>query len=141
MPKPPGFNPPAGKGQNTVVGKRVLPASGRLGPPPPWPVGFPAPSDVEAEVWAELWKLPQAVAWSDMSVERTVARYTRMLVEASQPGAAATLHAQVTVLDLALGLSPKALRLLLWVIEDVPTAGDRPVATGTEGPRRLRAVD
>lgn len=138
MPKPPGFTPPSGKGSNTVVGIRRLPKSGRKGAPPEWPLEDFSPA--ELRIWAPLWKLPQAIIWEEQQLERTVARYVRVLARAEQPGAPAMILGQVTLLEDRLGLTPKAMRLLLWIIEDDEAAGQSVAATGTEG-RRLRAVD
>jgi hypothetical protein len=142
MAKPPGFTPPSGKGANTVVGIRRLPKSGRKGPAPEWPLEEYRPG--EMPIWVALWKLPQAVAWEEQSVERAVARYVRLLNSAEtapQPLMASALYAQVAAMEDRLGLTPKAMRLLLWVIEDDDvSAGQRVAATGTEG-RRLKAVD
>lgn len=142
MPKPPGFTQPSGKGQNTVVGIRRLPRSGRKGPAPEWPLDDWRAG--EMPIWVSLWKLPQAVAWEDQHVERVVARYVRLLRSAEtapQPIMTGSLYAQVAAMEDRLGLTPKAMRLLLWVIEDDDvSAGQSVAATGTEG-RRLKAVD
>ncbi|MDD7930083.1 hypothetical protein [Microbacterium thalli] len=44
----------------------------------------------EKELWAKLWKLPQAIVWEEQHVERAVARYVRMslLVESGDANAA-----------------------------------------------------
>lgn len=144
MPKPPGFHAPSGKGPNTVVGIRRLPKSGRKGPAPDWPLEQYRAG--EPPIWMALWKLPQAVVWEEQSMHRAVARYVRLL-NASEavndsghlvghPG----LHSQVTAMEDRLGLTPRAMRLLLWIVEDDEAAGQSVAATGTEG-RRLKAVD
>src|SRR5438105_9161569 len=59
-----------------------LPASGRKGKPPPWPL--PAPTTRELEVWRRLWRLPQAVAWERLAFVDGVAHYARLSVRAEE---------------------------------------------------------
>ena len=93
----------------------------------------------EQGAWARLWHTPQAVAWEQLGWTDTVARYCRVLVEASKPKASPSLHAQVTALEDRLGLTPKAMRLLLWqVVGDEVAEQREPPAGGRE---RLRAVE
>ena len=138
MPTTPKHNPAR---RNASVGVRRLPAAGRSGPVPSWPLTRPLKR--ELDTWASLWTMPQAVVWEEQRLDRSVARYVRALVAAEERGAPATLHAQVTAMEDRLGLTPKAMRLLLWVVdddEDLPAAGEPAAATGTDG-RRLRAVE
>lgn len=113
MPQPPSFQP---RGRNPRVGPLILPGEGRLGDPPVWPL----PGRVlkaERDAWAQLWRTPQAHAWEQLGWVRTVARYCRMMVAAEARDAAPGLLAQVTALEDRLGLTPKAMRLLLWQID------------------------
>jgi len=122
--------------RRTRVGPVLLPAEGRQGPPPPWPLpgGTTGPEGV---AWMDLWATPQAVAWEKLGWTRTVARYCRMMVEAEKPDATAALLAQVTALEDRLGLTPKAMRLLLWQVVTDEVAEKRE-ATDVRG--RIRAV-
>ena len=91
--------------------------------------------------WVELWRTPQAVVWERLGWNREVARYCRLLVKAEQPGATAAVHAQATALADRLGLTPKAMRLLLWTVEAAPAADesdDAPADELEEARRRLR---
>ena len=91
----------------------------------------------EAGAWRAAWATPQAVAWERLGCERVVARYVRAAVLAEAVPQAA-LMAQVTALEDRLGLTPKAMRLLLWEIA-VDEVGDRREAS--EGVRRrIKAV-
>lgn len=63
-----------------------------------------------------LWETPQSVAWESLGWTRTVARYCRAMVAAEEPRADTRLLGQVTALEDRLGLTPKAMRLLLWQI-------------------------
>lgn len=144
MPQPPSFAGPTRRRPGSSVGVRVLPAAGRVGPVPEWPLT--RPTRRELVVWAGLWGKPQAVVWEEQDQRTAVARYARLLVRAEARTAPAALQGQVTAMEDRLGLTPKAMRLLLWVIADpateaaAPAAGEE-AATGTDGPRRLRAVE
>jgi len=112
MPQPPKFEPARGtRGR----GPTKLPAEGRKGDPPPWPLPG-RQTKIEQEAWAQLWATPQAVAWERFGWTRTVARYCRAMVAAEKPGAPAAKLAQVTAMEDRLGLTPKSMRLLLWEI-------------------------
>ena len=91
MPGPP--PKPAGerRRRNATVAMTQLPAEGRIGAAPEWPLprlllDEPGLVDLlegrEAELWAELWATPQAVAWERLKWTRTVARYVRFEVRA-----------------------------------------------------------
>lgn len=140
MPPPPD---PNAKRRNARVGPVLLPAGGRTGDTPPWPlVGLCA---AEAALWADLWMLPQAVAWERLALHRTVARYVRVVVVAELPGAPAPVLAQATALEDRLGLNPKALRALMWDVPQDEVAERREERAATTGRaaevrRRIRAV-
>lgn len=122
----------------------LLPGKGRDGDPPVWPlpgrmVAF------EREAWGQLWATPQAVAWERMGWIRTVARYCRVMVAAEKPKAPAALLAQAAALEDRLGLTPKAMRLLLWQIAPDEVAERREersgeVTTEDELARRRRLI-
>ncbi len=131
--------------RNPRVGVVWLPANGREGAPPKWPLPDQTPEEVEA--WAQLWATPQAVAWEPLGtgVHREVARYCRLLLRTESAESYAAQHAQATALADRLGLTPKAMRLLLWQIAPDEMAERR--AEKTEVPedevamrRRLIAV-
>jgi hypothetical protein len=105
--------------RNARTGPLNLPAEGRKGPAPEWPLPGALTSD-ESSAWAQLWATPHAAAWEKLGWVRTVARYCRVMVAAEQPDAKAALLAQATALEDRLGLTPKAMRMLLWQI--VPDA-------------------
>lgn len=139
MPQPPKDNP---RRRNARVGPIDLPAKGRTGRTPAWPLPGPADRDEKA-AWVQLWKSPQAHAWEQLGWTRTVARYCRVMVASERPGAPASLLGQVTAMEDRLGLTPKAMRLLLWRIapdEVAEKRGERRQASAPAAPR-LRAVD
>lgn len=111
MPRPPEFNP---RRRNERVGPMSLPAAGRRGRTPAWPLdGKAAPA--ERKLWMQLWRTPQAVAWEGLGWTRVVARYVRVALAAEDLNRDAMAEARQ--LEDRLGLTPKAMRLLLWTIE------------------------
>lgn len=124
--------------RNARVGPLILPAEGREGPAPRWPLAGEV-SAQEIAAWADLWATPQAVAWEKLGWTRTVARYCRIMVEAEQPGAKADTRNAALTLEDRLGLTPKAMRLLLWAVAEDETASETPV-TQLPVRRNIRAV-
>src|SRR5215470_19470509 len=110
--------------RNARSGPLQLPAEGRQGPTPPWPLGG-KPNAAESRGWTELWKTPQAVAWERLGWTRTVARYCRVMVAAESREASPSLLGQVLALEDRLGLTPKAMRLLLWEVVSDEVAEQR----------------
>jgi hypothetical protein len=95
-------------------GVLVLPAEGRKGVSPKWPMPDPA-TPAEKELWRELWHTPQAVEWERLGWSRE--------------------------LEDRLGLTPKAMRLLLWTISVDEVAEKRQGPSAAETARkRIRAV-
>lgn len=112
MPGPPPKSDPVRR--NSRVGPLRLPAEGRKGSPPKWPLES-RQSAAEKRAWAQLWSTPQAVAWERMGWIRTVGRYCAVMVMA-EATVNPQLLAQATALEDRLGLTPKAMRLLLWEV-------------------------
>lgn len=136
MPQPPKQIP---QRRNPRVGPVRLPAAGREGDPPAWPLAGRR-SAAERAAWDELWATPQAVVWERLGWTRTVARYCRVMVAAERPGATPALLAQATALEDRLGLTPKSMRLLLWEIaaDELEQAREE---TAESRRRTMRAVD
>lgn len=110
-----------------------LPADGRPGDAPAWPlVGEEVPG-----VWSELWATPQAAVWEHLGWTRVVARYCLVLLAAESISSAALL-AEVRQLEDRLGLSPMAMLRLRWEIAGEEQRGT-PAAFKTT--RRLKAVE
>jgi hypothetical protein len=132
MPQPPKFDPVRKRGSGPVK----LPAEGRQGDPPPWPLPGRA-TVTEGRGWAALWSTPQAVAWERLGWTRTVARLCRVMVMAEKRDASPALLAQVTALEDRLGLTPKAMRLLLWEVASDEVTEQR---EATDVRSRIKAV-
>jgi len=98
---------------NAVPGTVTLPATGRCGPPPAWPLDGDAP-----ESWVTLWALPQAVAWERLRMVDVVARYALVRRAAELLNKDALTEARL--LEDRLGLSPMAMLRLRWEIAEAP---------------------
>ena|SRR5882757_3182996 len=128
--------------RNATVAMTRLPAEGRQGDPPRWPLAFTAAFC--EDTWAELWSTPQAAAWERLGpgAVRMVARYVVLLAEAEvgEPKAAM----EVRQLEDRLGLSPLAMLRLRWEVaaDEVAEARNTRSAGGAPTPReRLRLAD
>lgn len=105
----------------------LLPAAGRQGDPPVWPLrGF---SDREAELWADLWRKPQSLMWERYGQELEVALYVRNLAQVELPGSPINLGTLVRQQSDSLGMTTPGLRANRWRIvaavpaESVPPPG------------------
>lgn len=125
--------------RNARPDNTLLPASGYAGPIPEWPLAVPM--DVSEEVaWRSLWRSPQASAWAQLAIVRTVARYCRVLVASELPGATASYLTEVRQLEDRLGLTAMSMLRLRWVVSTDELAGARTGRASTGRPR-LVAVD
>jgi len=110
------------RGVKRTPGFTQLPALGRHGDAPAWPLDrF---NDDERRLWSKLWTLPQAVMWERMRCEDTVALYTRLFCEmsnAASPSQMVKIGNEVRQLDAKLGLSPRAMLDLRWEVEVLDT--------------------
>jgi hypothetical protein len=118
-----------------------LPAAGRPGDPPAWPLG--AQSLREELLWTELWSTPQAVAWEQIAATRVVGRYCRLLALAEHQGAIDVrgLLQETRQLEDRLGLSPMAMLRLRWQIAPDEMAEKRAESAAVDVRKRLRAVE
>lgn len=125
--------------RNPRTGPVILPANGRPDPAPEWPLAEP-PDTEEQAAWRDLWRTPHAVMWEQLGWTRTVARYCRVMVAAEQPGAKITLMAEARQLEDRLGLTPRAMRALLWQVAPDEVAEKRDEKQGKSARDRMRAV-
>lgn len=133
MPNPPKMDPTRGARGRGVL---VLPAGGRKGLAPNWPLPQAA-EYAEWKLWQELWVTPQAVEWERQGWTRVVARYVRCCLAAEMLDDKALAEARQ--LEDRLGLTPKAMRLLLWTVSTDEVAEKRESAS-TDARKRIRAV-
>lgn len=93
---------------------------------------------VEVELWAELWRTPQAEQWARLGWSREVAQYARHKAKGELGSLDDAKEARM--LSDRLGLSPKAMRSLLWTISDAPSDGvAKTPATTAKGARGAKA--
>lgn len=122
----------------------ILPAEGRQGATPDWPLT--EQNDREAELWERLWTLPQAFMWERCSQDIEVALYVRRLVEAEKPDAFVNLGTLVRQMADSLGLTMPGMRANRWRIErpseddQAPAGPSGPTIAPTSARARLRAV-
>lgn len=120
----------------------TLPAAGRIGDPPLWPLDGPA--DREAHFWAYFWRMPQATEWERLAMDVEVATYVRRFVEAERPGSPTALGTLVKQLGEQLGLTIPGMRMHRWKIADVAPPVQRATAKGparASSRERFRVID
>ena len=98
----------------------TLPAEGRKGRVPKWPLA--RASKRENEIWRGEWKRPQAVVWQRNGQELEVALYVRSLVAAEALDAPTNLRTLVKQQQEALGISLPGLHRNRWRIGEVAEA-------------------
>jgi hypothetical protein len=101
----------------------LLPAEGRAGDPPTWPLL--GQSEREAEVWESRWRKPQAVAWERFGLVDSVALYVRRWCESEEPGSPTNLGTLIRQYEDDLGISLPGMLRLRWRIVDDETAARR----------------
>lgn len=125
-------------------GWRTLPAEGREGDAPEWPLTTPA--DRELDLWDDMWSKPQATAWEDMGQELEVALFVRTLAEAERADARVDVKKMVRSYLDSLGLSVAGMNRNRWKIAppvDEPAAVAPTAAAPARRPSardRLRVV-
>lgn len=120
----------------------ILPAAGRQGATPDWPLT--EQSIREAELWADLWRKPQALMWERFGQEVEVALYVRRLTEAELMDSRVNLSTLVRQMGDSLGLTTPGMRANRWrVTADEPApaapAGRKPSARSSSR-SRLKVV-
>jgi hypothetical protein len=117
-----------------------LPASGRKGEPPPWPLT--RGTGREKALWADEWKRPQAIMWQANGQELEVALYVRAIRIAENPKAKAGDRTLVVRLQEHLGLSQPGLARNRWmIVDDVAMAESAPADTGGGAQRPIPISD
>lgn len=130
-------------------GWTTLPAGGRKGRTPPWPLaklGQPGvgASPREATIWTAIWRTPQAVAWERLGLHHDAAIYVRLLV-AGERGNVSAITEMRQWSD-RLGLNPAAMLRNRWRVAADEVAAKRserpaaPTAAPTSARERLKAI-
>jgi hypothetical protein len=137
----------------------TLPAEGRKGNPPAWPLAAPkreilrgdeiklvadsAAAKRERELWKREWRRPQAVMWERLGLEVEVALYVRSVVAAERADAPVAARTLVRQQQESLGISLPGLARNRWRI-GTPVAEQRaarPARSGPSARERFRVVD
>jgi hypothetical protein len=108
-----------------AAGWVALPAEGRVGDAPDWPLSDP--SEREVTVWLTEWTRPQAVMWELNHQELEVAMYVRTLVGAESRQSTAAERTLLLRQQEYLGVSVPGLARNRWRI------GDQGKSTESEG--------
>lgn len=137
MPGPPPKHQSQRRRRNAEPSSTKLPAGGRAGRAPAWPLSK-ATAD-ERAVWNAAWKTPPAVVWERLGWTRTVARYVRIVVRAEKPEAGRDSMSEARQLEDRLGLTPMSMKHLVWEIALDEVAEVREARKASV--RRLKAVD
>lgn len=119
---------------------KTLPATGRTGRPPKWPLPT-RPSKSELALWKQEWKRPQAIEWEANHQSIEVALYVRAVahLEEGEDVKAADRTVVLRMLD-SLGISMPGMQRNRWRIV-AADAGAAPAAPARESSRdRLRVV-
>lgn len=117
-----------------------LPAAGRAGSPPAWPLPEP-PTTVALEVWTAEWLRPQAVEWSRTGLELQVALYVRALLVSESPGSSAADRNVVQRMMASLGLTTTGMRTNRWrIVDDAAPVEKSAPKRGRSARDRLKVV-
>jgi len=116
----------------------TLPAEGRKGRAPKWPL--PDQSDREAELWRHEWRRPQAIMWERNGQEHEVALYVRRAAAAEDIDAPVTLCQLVRQLQETLGLSLPGMHRNRWKIAADEVAGKRDTPKTSSAKDRFTVV-
>lgn len=114
----------------------TLPADGRHGDIPSWPLLDPDPR--ELQLWKEFWRKPQAILWEQNQQAFEVAMHIRTFFEAERPDASSSLRTLVRQQADALLLTIPAMHAARVKIAFDEVAAKR---DEVEAPKRLSARD
>src|SRR5690606_942580 len=112
----------------------TLPAEGRTGEPPEWPLLDVQPR--EWDLWRAMWAKPQAGRWERLGQQIEVAMFVRTLAEAEQPRASVELQKVVRQYLDSLGLSVQGMLRNRWRI--APGESAEQTAGTSAAPARRR---
>ncbi len=129
---------PARRRKNAAITKTGLPAEGRLGPTPRWPLAGGSDRELALAEWAAVWRLPVATMWERAGWFHEVAVYVRWLVQAEKGSVEASQ--EMHMWSDRIGMNPQTMQRLGWV--DEPLELLPPALFSAPRPRRrVAAVD
>lgn len=121
-----------------------LPAAGRTGEAPGWPLSRPSPR--ELRLWVAEWKRPQAIVWEATGLVLEVALYVRQVATAERRTSTAAERTLVLRQMDSLGLTTGGMARNRWVIDGDSAERDQPgepqpaAAQSAKERARLRVV-
>lgn len=115
-----------------------LPAAGREGPVPEWPLS--KATTREMKLWEEQWSTPAAVAWERFSQELEVALFVRAVRIAEKPGASAADRNVVLRHMDSLGITEGGRAKNRWRIVDEDAEKQEPSRRSKSSRDRLTVV-
>jgi len=117
----------------------ILPQEGRTGATPAWPLA--EQTIRESELWADLWRKPQALMWERYGQEYEVALYVRRFSEAESLDSRVNLSTLVRQMADSLGLTTPGMRANRWRIASDEVAERRESsASAPSGQARKRSA-
>lgn len=117
--------------KSDAAGWSTLPAEGRNGPTPTWPLVDVQPR--EWDLWRELWTRPQAVMWERLGLGYEVALFVRTLSEAERPDSRTEPMKLVRQYMESLGLTSPGMLRLRWKVG--PTESGQAEEESAEEPK------
>lgn len=114
-------------------GWTMLPADGRAGDAPAWPLV--EASAREMDLWRDLWSRPQALMWERLDQRYEVAMFVRKLGEAEQPRASVELQKVVRQYLDSLGLSVQGMLRNRWRIVPAEDADEEETSSAASSER------
>lgn len=142
----PPADPTSGRSDARGFSLTALPAEGYAGRIPAFPL--PDAMTREIELWDEVWRSPQACAWSMPSERwrvRTVALWVRLSVRCEDPEASASLLGQLHRFADQIGMTTAGLAEMGWKVAVNELAEKKAAASPAEPAapraRRLRSAD
>lgn len=106
----------------------TLPAEGRKGRPPAWPLD--GKSKREVKLWGQEWKRPQAVEWEKNGQEIEVAMYVRTLIASEKLDATQGMRNLLRQQQEALGISLPGLSRNRWQIGETESVAEPKASAG-----------
>ena len=136
----PSADPNSGRSERRGFKLTALPAEGYDGEVPEFPL--PDVTERELEVWASLWRTPQAAAWSMQSWRwLNVADLVRLQVRGEARDAPVNIATVVRQLRADLGLTPAGLKENGWAIAADEVGARREEKDAGEEPKRKSSRD
>lgn len=137
-----GSGPPPNPQSRKQTGQQAhtwtdLPAEGRKGKTPLWPLG--EMNAREVDIWGAIWKTPHAVMWEQLGWQHDVAMYVRMLAVAETGNIKAVT--EMRQWSDRLGLNPQAMLRNRWRVRSDEVQERRTTPRKTASKRRLKVAD